>query len=138
MTPVSRIRTGSLVRGAGVALGCLLPGLTNRTRAVVASYGAGWPLDRPGIQVFVVVPEDDAEDWQKAVVPFVTSAASWTVVMTAAATLLRRTPLPVPLAAVLLGGAVAVADSALADLGDQIKARTGTTADAPPDAAQER
>jgi hypothetical protein len=120
----TRIRRGSAVRGAGVALGCLVPSLPNRTRAVLASYGVGWPLDRPGLQLFSVEPDADAEDWQKAVVPFATSAVSWTVAMTAAATVVRRTGLPTPIAALLLGAAVAVGDSALADLGEQIKART--------------
>jgi hypothetical protein len=122
----SRLRRGSVVRGAGVALACLMPGLSNRTRAVVASYGLGWPLDRPGIQLFVVVPDDEAEDWKKIVVPFATSAASWTLAMTVAATVVRRTALPTPVAALLLGGAVAAADSSLAGLGDKLRSKVPT------------
>jgi hypothetical protein len=125
----SRIRTGSAVRGAGVALACLMPGLANRTRAVVASYGLGWPLDRPGLQPFVVVPDDDAEDWQRAVVPFATSAVSWSLIMTAAASVVRRTALPAPVAAALLGGAVVLADSALGDVAERAKARRQGSAD---------
>jgi hypothetical protein len=127
-----RVRRGSVVRGAGVALACLMPKVSNRTRAVLVSYGLGWPLDRPGIQLFSVVPDDDAEDWQKIVVPFATSAVSWTLVLTAAATVVRRTALPTPIAAALLGSAVVVADSALADLADQIKARTSPATPADP------
>ncbi len=74
-------------------------------------------------QLLVIVPDDDAADWQKAVVPFATSAVSWTLVMTAAASVVRRTVLPAPVAAVLLGGAVAVGDSALIELCERVKAR---------------
>jgi hypothetical protein len=130
-----QVQKGSLVRGAGVALACLMPGLTNRTRAVVASYGFGWPLDRPGLQMFVVVPDDDAEDWKKIVVPFATSALSWTLVMTAAATVVRRTRVPVPVAALLLGGLVAVGDSALVEVGEKAKARAQAARTGPADDA---
>ena len=50
--------------------------------------------------------------------PFATSVASWSAVMLAAMTALRRTRLPVPIAAVVLGGGLVVADSLLADLGE--------------------
>jgi hypothetical protein len=119
----ARIRPGSAVRGAGVALACLMPSLPQRTRAVLVSYGVGWPLDRAGLQLLVVVPDEGAEDWQKVVLPFATSAVSWTLLMTAAASVVRRTALPAPVAALLLGGAIAVGDSALADLGERAKAR---------------
>jgi hypothetical protein len=127
---LSRVRPGSAVRGAGVALACLTPGLPGRARAVVASYAAGWPLGRPGLQVFVVVPDEDADPWQRAVVPPATSGASWTVLMLVAVSAVRRTSLPAPVAAVLLGGAVAVTDSLLADLGERTKARRADTATA--------
>jgi hypothetical protein len=120
-----RLRHGSLVRGAGVAMACVVPGLRGRTRAVMASYLAGWQLDRPGIQVFVIVPDDDAEPWQRAVVPLATSGASWTAVMLLAVSAVRRSALPGPLAGVLLGGAVVAGDTALAELGEQVKARAG-------------
>ena len=50
--------------------------------------------------------------------------ATWSFVMLVAATALRRTILPAPVAAVLLGGAVVVADSLLADLGEAREAAT--------------
>ncbi len=124
----SRVRPGSAVRGAGVALACLLPSLSLRTRAVLGSYGVGWPLDKAGLQLLVVVPDEDAEPWQRIVLPFATSAVSWTVLMTAAATVARRAPLPTQVTAALLGGAVAVADSALVDLGERIRSRVTVVA----------
>ena len=66
-------RPGAAVRGAGVRLACLRPGLTSRSRALFAAYAVGWPLDKPGLQVFVVCPDTD-EPWKRAVVPFATSA----------------------------------------------------------------
>ena len=124
-----RLRAGSAVRGAGVGLACLFPSLGGRGRAVGASYAVGWPLGKAGLQLLVVVPDDDADDWQRAVVPFATSAVSWTVLMTTAASVLRRTVLPAPVAAVLLGGAVALADSALVDVGERAKARAAAAGD---------
>jgi hypothetical protein len=124
----TRIRPGSAVRGGGIALACLVPGLPDRTRAVLASYGVGWPLDKPGLQLFVVTADDDAEPWKKVVFPFASSALSWTLVMTAAATAVRRAPLPAPVAALLVGAAVAVGDSAMVDLGEHVRARTAPSA----------
>jgi hypothetical protein len=123
MIGATRIRPGSAVRGAGVALACLSPRLPGRARAVLASYVGGWPLNRPGLQVFVVVPDEDAEPWQRAVVPLATSGASWTALMLVATSAVRRSALPAPVAAVLLGGVVAVGDSFLADLGERMKAK---------------
>ena len=77
----------------------------------------GWKLDKPGLQVFVVVPDTD-EPWKRASVPFVTSVTSWSAVMLVAASALRRTALPAPVSALLFGGAVLVADSVLADMGE--------------------
>lgn len=128
MIGAARIRPGSAVRGAGVALACLSPRLPGRARAVLASYVGGWPLSRPGLQVFVVVPDEDAEPWRRAVVPLVTSGASWTAVMLVATSAVRRSALPAPVAAVLLGGLVAVGDSLLADLGEQMKGRAADAA----------
>ncbi len=130
MNPASRVRPGSAVRGAGVALACLSPGLPGRARAVLASYVAGWPLGRPGLQVFVVVPDEDAEPWRRAVVPLATSGASWTALMLVAVSAVRRTVLPAPVAAVVLGGAVAVGDSLLVDLGERVRARSVAAASA--------
>src|SRR3954454_5698740 len=110
-------RLGAVARGAGVALACLAPGPTARSNALFAAYAVGWPLDKPGLQVFVVVPDTD-EPWKRASIPFATSVASWSAVMLAAATALRRTPLPGPVAAGLLGGSVVAVDSLLADLGE--------------------
>jgi hypothetical protein len=118
-----RLRHGSVVRGAGVALACLVPGFRGRTRAVVASYAAAWPLDKPGLQLLVVVPDDDAEPWRKAMLPFATSGASWTAVMLLAVSAVRRSALPAPVAAVALGGLVVAGDSAMADLAERTKAR---------------
>jgi hypothetical protein len=125
-----RVRNGSAARGAGVALACLLPGLGGRTRAVVASYAVGWPLDKPGLQVFVVVPDEDVEPWRRAVVPVATSGVSWTATMLLAVSALRRSALPAPLAAVALGGLVVLGDSALADLGERTKARLAASREA--------
>ncbi len=118
-----RLRVGSAVRGAGVGLACLVPGLRGRARVVLASYAVGWPLDRPGLQVFVVVPDEDADTWKRAVVPLATSAASWSAVMLLAVSAVRRSALPAPVAGVLLGGAVAVGDSLLRGVGEQAKAK---------------
>jgi hypothetical protein len=124
----SRIRPGSAVRGAGVGLACLSPGLVGRSRAVLASYAVGWPLGKPGLQVFVVVPDEDAEPWRRALVPLATSGASWAVVMLAAASAARRTVVPAPVAALLLGGLVAIGDSMLAGLDEHLAARSAAAA----------
>lgn len=118
-----KVRAGSAVRGAGVGLACLLPGLGGRARAVLAAYAVGWPMGAPGLQVFVVVPDEDEEAWKRAVVPFVTSAASWSAVMLLAVSAVRRSSLPVPVAGVLLGGAVVVGDSLLGDVGARLQSQ---------------
>jgi hypothetical protein len=100
-----------------------VPGLSGRARVVLASYALGWPLDRPGLQVFVVVPDEDADTWKRAVVPLATSAASWSAVMLLAVSAVRRSALPAPVAGVLLGGAVTVGDSLLKEVGEQAKAK---------------
>jgi hypothetical protein len=91
---------------------------------VLASYAAGWPLSKPGLQFFVIVPDEDEEPWRRAVVPLATSGASWTAVMLVAASAVRRTALPAPVAAVLLGGVVTVGDSMLSELGERVKAKS--------------
>ena len=123
MIGATRIRPGSVVRGAGVALACLSPRLPGRARAVLASYVGGWPLNRPGLQLLVIVPDEDAEPWQRAVVPLATSGASWTALMLIATSAVRRSALPTPVAAVLLGSVVAVGDSLLIDVGKRAMAR---------------
>lgn len=123
MTVLSRVRPGSAVRGAGVALACLLPGLKGRARAVAASYAVGWPLDKPGLQVLSVVPGEDEDAWKRAVLPIASSGSSWTAVMLLAVSAVRRSALPAPVAALLLGSAVAAGDTALAELAERMKAR---------------
>jgi hypothetical protein len=130
-----RLRAGSAVRGTGVGLACLFPGLGTRARAVVASYAVGWPMGTPGLQVFVVVPDEDEEPWKRAVVPFATSAASWSAIMLLAVSALRRSSLPAPVAGVLLGGAVLVGDSLMTDVGERAKARVEEARRAAQDAA---
>ncbi len=112
-----KVRPGAVIRGAGVAVACLESTPTARSRTLFAAYAAAWPLGKPGLQVFVVIPDTD-EPWKRGAVPFATSVASWSAVMLVAATFLRRTALPAPIVAVLLGGTVAVVDSLLADLGE--------------------
>lgn len=122
-----KVRPGAVVRGTGVALACLAPDAAKRSPILLAGFAVGWFLDRPGLQVLTVVP-DTEEPWRRATVPFATSVASWSSVMLAALTALRRTRLPVPIAAVLLGGGLVVVDSVLADLGDaRDAAETGTS-----------
>ena len=119
-----KVRPGALARGAGVALACFASGPASASRVLFAAYAVGWPLDKPGLQVFMVIPDTD-EPWKRATVPFVTSVTSWSTVMLVATTAVRRTRLPAPLAAVLLGGTVIVVDSLLSDLGER---REGTEA----------
>jgi hypothetical protein len=135
MSLLSRVRPGSAVRGAGVALACLSPRLSGRVRALAATYAAGWPLSKPGLQVMVVVPDEDAEPWQRAVVPLATSGLSWTVVMLVGVSAVRRSSLPAPVAAVLLGGLVIVGDSLLAEVAEGAKARAREAAAARDEAA---
>jgi hypothetical protein len=104
-----------------VALACLSPTPQGRSRILFVAYAAGWPLSKPGLQVFVVVP-DSEEPWKRATIPFATSVASWSTVMLLATTAVRRTKVPAVVAAFLLGGAVVAVDSALADLGEKRRA----------------
>lgn len=117
------MRPGAVVRGAGVAGACLAPGRSTASPILLAAYTGGWFLDKPGLQVFMVVPDTD-EPWKRTTIPFATSVASWSAVMLAATAVLRRTRLPAPIAAVALGGAVIVVDSLLADLGEARDAAT--------------
>ena len=130
-----RLRAGSAVRGAGVGLACLFPGVGGRARAVLAAYAVGWPLGTPGLQVFVVVPDEDEEPWKRAVVPFATSASSWSAIMLLAVSAVRRSALPAPVAAALLGGAVVVGDSLMTDVGDRMRATVDAARASAQDAA---
>jgi hypothetical protein len=112
-----KVRPGAVVRGAGVTLACLAADASKRSPVLLAGFAVGWFLDRPGLQVFTVVP-DAEEPWKRATVPFATSVASWSTVMLAATAAVRRTRLPAPIGAVLLGGGLVVVDSLLADLGE--------------------
>jgi hypothetical protein len=85
VNPTARIHPGSALRGAGLALACLLPGVRRRTTVIAGSYAVAWPLDRPGLQFFTVVPDEDEEPWKRAVLPVLTSGASWTLAMSLAA-----------------------------------------------------
>jgi hypothetical protein len=118
-----KVRPGAVARGVGVAAACLAPGRSAASPILLAAYTGGWFLDKPGLQVFMVVPDTD-EPWKQATIPFATSVASWSAVMLAATGLLRRTRLPAPIAAVALGAAVVVADSLLADLAEARDAAT--------------
>ncbi len=129
-----KVRPGAVIRGAGVAFACLASDPTTRSRILLAAYAVGWPLDKPGLQVFVVIPDTD-EPWKRATVPFATSVASWSTVMLVATTAVRRTVLPAPIAAVLLGGAVVVVDSLLADRGEDRAADTAAKSDVAVDSA---
>ena len=113
-----RVRPGAMVRGAGVALACLTADDSKRSPIMIAGFACGWFLDRPGLQIFTVIP-DSEEPWKRATVPFATSVASWSTAMLVATAALRRTRLPVPIAAVVLGGGLMVVDSLLADLGER-------------------
>ena len=128
-----KVRRGAIARGAGVALACLASNPSARSRVLFAAYAVGWPLDKPGLQVFVVIPDTD-EPWKRATVPFATSVMSWSTVMLLASTGVRRTRVPAPVAAVLLGGAVVAVDSLLADLGERRKAAAAAAVE-PPDEA---
>ncbi len=112
-----KVRPGAVVRGTGVALACVVGDASKRSPILLTGFAIGWFLDRPGLQVFTVIP-DTEEPWKRTTVPFATSVGSWSAVMLAAMTALRRTRLPVPVAAVVLGGGLVVADSLLADLGE--------------------
>jgi hypothetical protein len=118
----SRVPPGALVRGGGVALACLVPSVTRRSRLIATSYGAAWPLDRPGLQFFTLVPDEDEEPWRRAVMPVLTSGASWTVVMTVATLAARRSRLPLPVAAAVLGTAVALGDTTMVGMAERMRA----------------
>ncbi len=112
-----KVRPGAVVRGASVAFACLATDASKRSPMLLAGFAGGWLLNRPGLQIFTVLP-DSEEPWKRATVPFATSVASWSTVMLTATAALRRTRLPVPIAAVVLGGGLIVVDSLLADLGE--------------------
>lgn len=132
--PVS-VRTGSLIRGAGVALGCLVPGVTRRAEVIAATYAAAWPIDRPGIQMVLVVPDEGDEAWKQKALPLATSGLSWTALMLLGTLAARRASVPTPIAALLMGAGVAVVDSATGDIFVRVKERAMAAADAAEDAS---
>ena len=113
-----KVRPGAVIRGVGVAGAYLASGTSTRSGILLAAYTGGWFLNKPGLQIFMVIPDTD-EPWKRASVPFATSVSSWSTVMLAATTALRRTRLPGPIGAVVLGGGVMAIDSLLADLGEK-------------------
>src|SRR3954466_6508176 len=117
-----KVRPGAVIRGVGVALACLAPDPAKRSPIMLAGFAGAWFLDKPGLQVFTIIP-DANEPWKRATVPFATSVTSWSTVMLAATTAVRRTRVPVPIAAVVLGGGLIVIDSLLADRGEAREAR---------------
>ena len=64
-----------------------------------------------------------------------TSVTSWSTVMFLVTTAVRRTAVPAPIAAVLLGAVVAVGDSFLADVAERAKAEPAESAE-PADPAE--
>ena len=112
-----KVRPGAVVRGVGVALACLAPDPSKRSPLLFAGFAGGWFLNKPGLQVFTVIPDTD-EPWKRTTVPFATSVTAWSTLMLAATTAVRATRLPAPIAAVVLGGGLLVIDSVLADLGE--------------------
>jgi hypothetical protein len=133
-----KVRPGAVIRGTGVALACLAADPSKRSPILLAGFIGGWFLNKPGLQTFTVLPDAD-EPWKRATVPFTTSVATWSTVMLAATTAIRRTRLPVPIAAVVLGGGLIVIDSLLADRGearDAAKAAQAAHASDPPSVDQ--
>ncbi len=113
-----KVRPGTVVRGVGVIGACLASSTSTRSGILFTAYAGGWFLNRPGLQVFMVIPDTD-EPWKRASVPFATSITSWSTVMLAATVALRRTKLPVPVGALALGGTVMAIDSLLSDIGEK-------------------
>ena len=103
-------------------MACLLPDASKRYPILFTGFAVGWFLNRPGLQIFTVIP-DEVQPWKRTTVPFVKSVGAWSTVMLAAITALRRTKLPAPLAAVVLGAGLVVVDSVLTDLGEAREAR---------------
>ena len=125
-----KVRPGAVIRGAGVALACLAPDPSKRSTILLAGFTGGWFLNKPGLRVFTVIPDAD-EPWKRATVPFATSVTSWSTAMLVATTAVRRTRLPVPIAALALGSSLIVIDSVLADLGEAREAAEAAEPDAP-------
>ena len=113
-----KVRPGAVIRGVGVAGSYLASSTSARSRILFAAYAGAWFVNKPGLQVFMVIPDTD-EPWTRGSVSFATAVASWSTAMLAATAALRRTKLPTPIGAVLLGGGFMAIDSLLADLGEK-------------------
>ena len=129
MNLLSRVRTGSLIRGAGVAIAWLVPGVARRAEVVATTYAAAWPIDRPGLQFLTVVPDEDEQAWRRAVVPVASSGASWTVAMSVLILGVRRLRVPTPVGAVLLGAGIAAADTAMVGWAEGLRAKAAAAAE---------
>ena len=113
-----KVRPGAVIRGVGVAASYLAPGRSTSSGILFASYAGAWFVNKPGLQIFWIFPDTD-EPWKRGSVSFATSVATWSTAMLAATTALRRTSLPAPIGAVVLGGGFMAIDSFLADLGEK-------------------
>ena len=113
-----KVRPGAVIRGVGVAGSYLASGTSTRSRILFAAYAGGLVREQARTADLMVFP-DMEEPWKRGSVSFATAAASWSTAMLAATTALRRTNLPTPIGAVLLGGGFMAIDSLLADLGEK-------------------
>ncbi len=124
-----QVRPGAVIRGVGVAGSYLATDTSKRSAILPAAYASSWLVNKPGLQVFMIIPDTD-EPWKRGSVSFSTAVASWSTAMLAATTALRRTKLPTPIGAVLLGGGFMVIDSLLAFLGEKRDASKAAEAEA--------
>ena len=113
-----KVRPGAVIRGGGVAVSYLATGRSTRSGVLFASYAGAWFLNKPGLQILWIFPDMD-EPWKRGSLSFATSVASWSTVALAASAALRRTRLPAPIGALVLGGGFMAIDSVLADLGEK-------------------
>ena len=113
-----KVRPGAMIRGVGVGVSYLASARSTRSGILFASYAGAWFVNKPGLQIYWIFPDMD-EPWKRGSVSFATSVAAWSTAMLAATTALRRTRLPAPIGAVVLGGGFMAIDSLLADLGEK-------------------
>jgi hypothetical protein len=115
-----KVRPGAVIRGVGVGAAYLASGKSTRSASGIlfVSYAGAWFLNKPGLQIFWIFPDLD-EPWKRGSVSFGTAVAAWSAGMLIATTALRRTRLPAPIGALVLGGGFMSIDSFLADLGEK-------------------